>query len=398
MELRESQQEREFRQQVRTFVESSLPPDIRERVLEFAHLQREDYVRWQRILHTQGWGAPGWPRERGGTGWNATQRVVFEEECFRAGAPRQMPFGLSMVGPVLMAFGTTAQQARFLPRIIAMDDWWCQGYSEPGAGSDLASLKTRAQRQGDHYVVSGQKTWTSFAHWANWIFCLVRTRSDGKPQQGISFLLIEMGTPGVRVKPIRTLDQGADICEVFFDDVAVPVENLVGEENAGWTIAKYLLGHERTNIAGVGMCKRLLTRLKEYARRALKHGKPLIEDLRFRDRVVKLEIELLSHEWSLMRLISLEQSGQPIGAEASILKIRGSEIQQELATLLMECAGPYALPYLPEALEPGYSGATAGGAHLNALMPLYLDLRKVSIYGGTNEVQKNIIAKGLLGL
>jgi alkylation response protein AidB-like acyl-CoA dehydrogenase len=398
MDLRESEQEQEFRGKVRSFVESNLPADIRARVSSFARIERADYVTWQKILHAKGWGAPGWPREWGGTGWSAAQRVIFEEECFRAGAPRQMPFGLSMVGPVLIRFGSPAQKTRFLPRIIAMDDWWCQGYSEPGAGSDLASLKTRARREGDHYVVSGQKTWTSFAHWANWIFCLVRTRAEGKPQQGISFLLIEMSTPGVRVKPIRTLDQGADICEVFFDDVAVPAEHLVGEEHGGWTVAKYLLGHERTNIAGVGMCKRLLSRLKDYARKELEHGKPLIQDVRFRDRIVKLEIELLSHEWSLMRLISLEQSGKPIGPEASILKIRGSEIQQELAALLMECAGPYALPYVPEALEAGYEGETAGGAHLNSLTAQYLDLRKVSIYGGTNEVQKNIIAKNLLGL
>jgi len=398
MDLRESQPEREFREQVRAFVESSLPGDIRDRVLGFAHLEREDYVRWQKILHAKGWGAPGWPREWGGTGWSATQRVVFEEECFRAGAPRQMPFGLSMVGPVLLKFGAPAQKTRFLPRIVTLEDWWCQGYSEPGAGSDLASLKTRARRESDHYVVSGQKTWTSFAHWADWIFCLVRTRAEGKPQQGISFLLIEMRSPGVRVKPIRTLDQGADVCEVFFDDVVVPVEHLVGEEHGGWTVAKYLLGHERTNIAGVGMCKRLLSRVKDHARREFKRGKPLIQDVRFRDRIVRLEIDLLSHEWSLMRLISLEQSGKPVGAEASILKIRGSEIQQELAALLMECAGPYALPFVPEALAAGYHGETAGGAHLNALAAQYLDLRKVSIYGGTNEVQKNIIAKSLLGL
>src|SRR5581483_11258757 len=360
MDLRETQPEREFREQVRAFVESSLPGDIRDRVLGFAHLEREDYVRWQKILHAKGWGAPGWPREWGGTGWSATQRVVFEEECFRAGAPRQMPFGLSMVGPVLLKFGAPAQKTRFLPRIVTLEDWWCQGYSEPGAGSDLASLKTRARRESDHYVVSGQKTWTSFAHWADWIFCLVRTRAEGKPQQGISFLLIEMRSPGVRVKPIRTLDQGADVCEVFFDDVVVPVEHLVGEEHGGWTVAKYLLGHERTNIAGVGMCKRLLSRVKDHARREFKRGKPLIQDVRFRDRIERLEIDLLSHEWSLMRLISLEQSGKPVGAEASILKIRGSEIQQELAALLMECAGPYALPFVPEALAAGYHGETAG--------------------------------------
>lgn len=397
MDLTESVEQRAFREDVRAFVERALPRDIRDRVLGFRRVERSDYVRWQKILHEQGWGAPGWPREWGGTGWNALQRLVFEEECFQAGAPRQMPFGLSMVGPVLIAFGTTKQKARYLPRIVSMEDWWCQGYSEPGAGSDLASLKTRAERVGEHYVVNGQKTWTSFAHWADWIFCLVRTRAEGKPQEGISFLLIDMRTPGVRVRPIRTLDQGNDVCEVFFDEVRVPAENLVGEENRGWTIAKYLLGHERATIAGVGMCKRLLGRLRHHASSERKNGRPLIEDASFRQRVATLEIELLAHEWSLLRLISLEQSGKAIGTEASILKIRGSEIQQELARLLMECAGPYALPYVPEALEGG-GAAVAASAELNGLAAQYFDLRKVSIYGGTNEVQKNIIAKSLLGL
>jgi alkylation response protein AidB-like acyl-CoA dehydrogenase len=398
LDLQDSAQDAAFRDEIREFVARRLPSDIRDRVLGFLRLEREDYVRWQRILFEQGWGAPGWPVEFGGTGWSARQRTVFEEECFAGGAPRQMPFGLSMVGPVLMTFGNEAQKARFLPRIADMRDWWCQGYSEPGAGSDLASLSTRAERQGADFIVTGQKTWTSFAHWANWIFCLVRTRTDCKPQQGISFLLIDMTTPGVRVNPIRTLDQGRDVNEVFLDEVRVPAENLVGEENRGWTIAKYLLGHERTNIAGIGMCKRLLQRLKDFARSERKHGRPLIEDTRFRDRIVKIEIEVLSHEWSLMRLISLERAGKPIGTEASILKIRGSEIQQELAELLMECAGAYAMPYVPEALEPGFTGDTAGGLHLNSLAAQYFDLRKVSIYGGTTEVQKNIVGRALLGL
>jgi alkylation response protein AidB-like acyl-CoA dehydrogenase len=397
MDLRESPETQVFRTEVADFVAAHLPADIRAKVLGFLRIERQDYVRWQRILNERGWGAPSWPREHGGTGWNARQRTLFEEECFVAGAPRQMPFGLSMVGPVLQAFGSEQQQKRFLPRILTMEDWWCQGYSEPGAGSDLASLTTRAERRDDVYIVNGQKTWTSFAHWANWIFCLVRTRASGKPQEGISFLLIDMTSPGVRVNPIRTLDEGADVNEVFLDDVAVPVANLVGEENRGWTIAKFLLGHERTTIAGIGACKRLLVRLKELARSEPKRGRPLIEDPRFRDRIVKVEIDIRAHEWSLMRVASLEQAGKGIGAEASILKIRGSEIQQELAQLLMECAGPYAIPYLPEGLNAEFAGETAGGRELNALAALYLDLRKVSIYGGTNEVQKNLIARALLG-
>src|SRR5882762_909878 len=301
MDFRESPETQTFRVEVADFVAAHLPADIRAKVLGFLRIERQDYVRWQRILNERGWGAPSWPREHGGTGWNARQRSLFEEECFVAGAPRQMPFGLSMVGPVLQAFGSEQQQKRFLPRILTMEDWWCQGYSEPGAGSDLASLTTRAERRDDVYIVNGQKTWTSFAHWANWIFCLVRTRASGKPQEGISFVLIDMTSPGVRVKPIRTLDEGVDVNEVFLDDVAVPVANLVGEENRGWTIAKFLLGHERTTIAGIGMCKRLLVRLKELARSEPKRGRLLIQDPRFRDRIAKIEIDVRAHEWSLMR-------------------------------------------------------------------------------------------------
>ena len=397
MDLQESAADREFRAEVRCFVERELPPDIRDRVLGFARVPREDYVRWQRILARQGWGAPGWPREYGGTGWSATQRVMFDDECFRGGAPRQIPFGLSMVAPVLMAYGSEKQKQHFLPRIISMEDWWCQGYSEPRAGSDLASLNTRADRRADTYVVNGQKIWTTFAQWANWMFCLVRTRSEGKPQAGISFLLIDMQTPGIRVRPIRTLDQGSDVCEVFFDDVVVPVENRIGEENGGWGVAKVLLGFERANIAGVGMCRRLLGRLKDYAREQRKHDKPLIDDVRFRDRLVRLEMDLMSHEWSLMRLTSLEQAGKSVSTEASILKIRGSEIQQQLGAMLMESAGPYALPYVSEALDEGYTGETAGGAALNSVAAQYFDLRKVSIYGGTNEIQKNLIGRSVLG-
>ncbi|WP_044529602.1 acyl-CoA dehydrogenase family protein [Herbaspirillum sp. B65] len=399
MDLRETEHEKAFRAEVRSFVEANLPHDLRDRVLNFQHLEKADYVRWQRILATHGWGAPAWPREFGGAAWSAAQRNIFDEECFAAGAPRQMPFGLSMVAPVLQKFGTPAQQQRFLPRILWMEDWWCQGYSEPGAGSDLAALSTRAERSAEgHYLVNGQKIWTSFAQWADWIFCLVRTDASGRKQEGISFLLIDMATPGVSVRPIKTLDGGHDVNEVFFDNVKVPLENLVGEEHRGWSIAKYLLGHERTNIAGLGNCKRFMRRLKEIAASERKHGKPLLHDPRFRDRIVKVEIDLIAHDWSLLRLIAAEEEGRAPGPEASILKIRGSEIQQELTELLMECAGPYALPFVAEALEPGYSGDTAQGELLNALAPHYLDWRKISIYGGATEVQKNIIAKMILGL
>ena len=398
MDLRDSDEDRQFRSEVRAFVAARLPDDIRRKVLGFLRVEREDYVRWQRILFERGWGAPGWPVEWGGCRWNAVQRNIFDEECFSAGAPRQMPFGLSMIAPVLMKYGTPEQQARFLPRIVSMEDWWCQGYSEPGAGSDLASLKTRAERVGSNYVVTGQKIWTSFAQWANWMFALVRTDGSGKPQRGISLLLIPMDAKGISVRPIKTLDGGHDVNEVFLDAVEVPVENLVGVENDGWTIAKYLLGHERTTIAGLGMCKRLLRRLKEVARTQTRNGRPLIDDPRFRDKVAKIEIDVLAHEWALARLISLEQAGRGLGAEPSMLKIRGSEIQAELGELLMECAGPYALPFLDEATVFGYDGPTAGGIELNPLAGLYLDLRKVAIYGGTNEIQRGLIGKSIVGV
>jgi len=398
MNLQPTPEDIAFRAEVREFVRTRLPADIRDRVVGLRRVEREDYVRWQRILHERGWGAPAWPVEYGGTGWDAAQRVIFEEECFAGGAPRQMPFGLSMVGPVIQAFGSPEQKARFLPRIITMEDWWCQGYSEPGAGSDLASLKTRAERRGDKYIVNGQKIWTSFAHYANWIFCLVRTASDVKPQEGISFLLIDMNTPGITVRPIKTLDGSYDVNEVFFENVEVPVENLVGEENKGWTCAKFLLVHERSNIAGIGMCKRLLTRLKDVARRETRRGQPLIESTRFRDRIAKVEMELLAHEWSLLRLVAAEREKRPIGPEASALKIRSSEIQAEIGHLLMDAVGPYALPYDDAMLAADYRGPHAGPEHAEPLAGVYFDLRKVAIYGGTNEVQKNIIAKMVLGL
>jgi alkylation response protein AidB-like acyl-CoA dehydrogenase len=398
MDLKPTPEDEAFRHEVRTFVAQELPDDIRRKVLGFLRVERNDYVRWQRILHARGWGAPGWPVEHGGCGWNAVRRNIFDDECFVAGAPRQMPFGLSMIAPVLMKFGTPAQRQRCLPRILTMDDWWCQGYSEPGAGSDLAALKTRAVRQGEHYVVTGQKTWTSFAQWANWMFALVRTSSDGKPQQGISMLLIQMDSPGITVRPIKTLDGGFDVNEVFLDQVKVPVEHLVGEQDAGWTLAKYLLGHERTTIAGLGMCKRLLRRLKEVARSQLRHGRPLIDDPRFRDKVAQVEIDVQAHEWSLARLISLEQAGQGLGAEPSMLKIRGSEIQADLGELLMECAGPYAVPVRHEALILDDHSPTPGGVELNPLAGLYLDLRKVAIYGGTNEIQRGLVGKAVVGM
>jgi alkylation response protein AidB-like acyl-CoA dehydrogenase len=398
MNLQENPADAAFRAEVRAFVAAKLPPDLRRRVLDFHRLGREDHVLWQTILHAQGWGAPGWPTDYGGTGWTAMQRLIFDEECCTAGAPRQIPFGLNMVGPVIQKFGSAEQKSRFLPAILDFSTWWCQGYSEPGAGSDLVSLKTRAVRQGDTYVVEGQKTWTSFAQWADWIFCLVKTSTEHRPQESISFLLIDMRSPGVTVRPIRTLDGGANVNEVFFDKVEVPAENLVGQENQGWTYAKYLLGHERTTIAGIGMCKLLLLRAKEIAGTEQHRGRPLIEDPRIRQRLARIEIELMAHEWSVLRLISAGKAGQDMGAQASVLKIRGSEIQTDLAELLMDCVGPDALPYLKDALAPGHAGELPDFGRATHLTGQYFELRKLPIYGGTNEIQKNIIAKTVLGL
>ncbi|WP_342067580.1 acyl-CoA dehydrogenase family protein [Achromobacter kerstersii] len=396
MNLTWTPEERQFRDEVRAFAISKLPDDIRDKVLRHQRLERNDYVRWHNILADQGWGAPNWPVEHGGTGWNALQRLIFEVECFKAGAPRLLPFGLSMIGPVLMKYGSAEQQARLLPRMLRVEDWWCQGYSEPGSGSDLASLKTRAVREGDDYIVNGQKTWTTLAQYADWMFCLVRTDPDARAQRGISMLLLDMRSPGVTVRPIRTLDGGHDVNEVWLENVRVPVSNLVGEENQGWTYAKYLLGHERTGIAGLGHCHRELGILKDMAARARSHGLPLLADNRIRDRISRIEVDIMALEMLLLRVAS-SNDGTP-GPEASVLKIRGSEIQQDLAMLQMEVAGPDAWPYDPDWLEADNDGHGPGPEMAAAVGAGYADMRKTSIYGGTTEVQKGIIARLVLGL
>jgi alkylation response protein AidB-like acyl-CoA dehydrogenase len=393
----EDQETLAFREGVRTFVRQNLPDDIRDRVLNLLRVEKADFTRWQRILEAKGWGAPAWPEAFGGAGWTALQRKIFDEECFAAGAPRQVPH-INMVGPILQAYGTTEQQKRFLPPLLKLDEWWCQGYSEPGAGSDLASLKTRAERKGEVYVLNGQKTWTTYAQWADWMFLLVRTDMDVKPQQGISFLLLDMQSPGVVVRPIISLDGGHDVNEVFLDNVEVPVGNLVGRENDGWTIAKYLLSFERTDIAAVGLCKRLLRLVHQIAGSEIKNGRPLIADPLLRDRVARLEMDLLAHEWTVVRMMSAADRGEPIGAETSILKVRSTEIQQQLTELLMDCAGPHALPYLPDARDAQWQGDLPTTRLLNGLAANYLDWRKVTIFGGSTEVQKNIISKALIGL
>lgn len=387
---------RRFREEVAAFAAASLPPDIRDKVLRHQRLERDDYVRWHLVLADRGWGAPTWPVEHGGTGWNALQRLIFEVECFKAGAPRLLPFGLSMIGPVLMKYGSAAQQAELLPRIIRVQDWWCQGYSEPGSGSDLASLSTRAERDGGEYVVNGQKTWTTLAQYADRMFCLVRTDHGARAQRGISMLLLDMRAPGVSVRPIRTLDGGCDVNEVWLENVRVPAVNLVGEENQGWTYAKYLLGHERTGIAGLGHCHRELGILKRMAWQATSRGRPLLEDSRMRDRISRIEADIMALEMLLLR-VAAGDGGAP-GAEASVLKIRGSEIQQDLAMLQMEVAGPDCWPYAPDWMLAGADWHGPGPEMAAAAGAGYADMRKTSIYGGTTEVQKGIIARHALGL
>lgn len=398
MDLNFTAEETAFRQEVRAFLEQSLPEDIRNKVLNGLILDQQDYIRWQRILHKKGWGGPSWPAKFGGTGWNAVQQYIFEEECAAAGTPRMVPFGLKMVAPVIMAFGSPAQQERYLPRILSFEDWWCQGYSEPGAGSDLAAVKTRAVLEGDHYVVNGQKTWTTLGQYADWIFCLVRTDPEVKAQRGISFLLIDMKSPGITVRPIITMDGAHEVNEVWFENVRVPVENRVGEENKGWTYAKFLLGHERTNIAGIGIAKRELGRLKRIATREIKHGKPLIKDPMFAARIAQIEVDLMALEITNLRVLSAEAEHRAPGPEASILKIKGTEIQQAITELLTQAVGPYALPLRREAMAAGYQGELVGPEYATSLAAQYLNMRKLSIYGGSNEIQKNIISQMILGL
>jgi alkylation response protein AidB-like acyl-CoA dehydrogenase len=391
MDLNFSEQELAFRDEVRAFFRTAVPADIARKVLDHRHLGKEDQVRWQDILAKKGWLAGHWPQEFGGCGWTPVQVHIFDEEAAAAGAPRLIPFGLNMVAPVIMAFGSDWQKEHYLKRIRENTDWWCQGYSEPGSGSDLASLKTRAERDGDEYVVNGQKTWTTLAQHADMIFCLVRTSSEGRKQEGISFLLIDMHSPGITVRPIIMLDEGHEVNEVFFDKVRVPVKNRVGEEGKGWTYAKFLLGHERTNIAGVGASKRELATLKNIAGTEMKNGRPLLEDPGFAAKIALVEIELMALEITVMRVLAAR--GKAPGAESSILKIKGTEIQQTLAALMMEALGPYAQPFVTDE-----GAAPVGPAYAAPLAARYFNMRKTTIYGGSNEVQRNIIAQMVLGL
>jgi alkylation response protein AidB-like acyl-CoA dehydrogenase len=394
MDIGYSKIDLEFRNQVRQWLEQNLPVDLRDKVAMHQRLLKEDIVRWHKILAIKGWVAPAWPVEWGGTGWNLVQRYIFEEECGYAGAPQLPRFALSMCAPVLLHFGSEEQKQRFLPAIYKGDELWCQGYSEPGAGSDLASLKTRAERQNNSYIVNGQKTWTTLAHYADWMFCLVRTdMKTTKRQDGISFVLINMNSPGITIKPIILMDGGHDVNEVFFDNVKVPVENLVHIEGQGWSVAKYLLGYERMNNGRIGGSKRELLKLKKLATRQLKNGRPLLEDPRFHDRLARVEIELAALEITNLRFLDqMHRTSQPPGADVSMLKIKGSEIAQMLTELMVQAAGPFAKACETDQQDSEFD------RFLATLLPVYCLTRKASIYAGSNEIQRNIIAKMALGL
>ncbi len=398
MDLRFTPDEIAFRDEVRAFMRAALPAPIRRKMVEARRLEKHDIVTWQRILNAKGWAVPHWPVAWGGTGWSAVKQYIFHEELQQAPAPDPLPFGVNMVGPVIIAFGSEAQKRRHLPRIANLDDWWCQGFSEPGAGSDLASLKTTARRDGDAYIVNGQKTWTTTAQYADWIFCLVRTDPAAKKQQGISFLLIDMKTPGITVRPIQTIDGGREVNEVFFDDVRVPVENRVGEENGGWGYAKFLLGNERTGIARIGTSKARIRRLKEIAALERVGDTPLIEDERFRMKIAAVEVELKALEMTQLRVVAAARDRNEPDPASSILKIKGSEIQQAISELLLEAIGPYALPQETHDDGDRWNEPPIGPEWAAPLAPHYFNWRKVSIYGGSNEIQKNIIAKAILGL
>ncbi len=397
MNLEFTPEELAFRDEVRTFIQENYPKDGVERGAR--DLTREEFLAWHKVLHTKGWVAPAWPVEYGGTGWTPTQRYIWSEENAAVDAIPPLPFGVSMVGPVIYTFGSQAQKDRYLPKILSGEEWWCQGYSEPGAGSDLASLKTTAVRDGDHYILNGQKTWTTLAQHADWGFFLCRTNPDApKPQQGISFILVDMNTPGIEVRPIITIDGGHEVNETWLTDVRVPVENLVGEENMGWTYAKFLLAHERSGIAGVARSKRGVEKIKAMASTELLDGEPLISDRDFARKISQLEIDLTALEFTELRTLAGEAQGKGPGPESSILKIKGTEIQQRITELVLEVAGNYGHPYFRGFPEDGGNEFAIGPDYAPASAPLYFNMRKTSIYGGSNEIQRNIIAKMILGL
>ena len=392
MDTRFSDEENAFRAEVHAFLQQAWTSELAARIDDDS-TYAQAIIEWQRRLFERGWVAPGWPKAYGGCEWSPAQRYLYELERSAIGAPEVLPFGIKMVGPVIFKYGNEEQKARFLPRILRGQDWWCQGYSEPGAGSDLAALKTRAERAGDHYLVNGSKLWTTYAQHADWMFCLVRTEASARRQDGISFLLIDMKTPCIRISPIISIDGEHSLNEVFFDNVRVPVANLIGEQDKGWNYAKSLLAHERTAIAGVGDSKRRIQRLRALARRETNLGKPLLDDPVFQARLADIEIELMALETTELRALWASAKGMGPGAESSLLKIKGTEVQQAIQQLMMDMAGLYGA-VLPGALDAPTIGHDFG----NEARRAFMYGRAATIYGGSNEVQKNITAKAVLGL
>ncbi|WP_417612265.1 acyl-CoA dehydrogenase family protein [Parasphingorhabdus sp.] len=398
MNLEFTEEEKAFRAEVREFIDNNYPENIGTRGVQ-DEMSREDMLAWHKILGKKGWSVPAWPKEYGGTDWTPTQRYIWSEENARKNTVMPLPFGVAMVGPVIYTFGNEEQKAQHLPGILSGDVWWCQGYSEPGAGSDLASLKTTAVRDGDDYIINGQKTWTTLAQHADWGFFLCRTDPDApKPQMGISFILVDMNTPGIEVRPIKLIDGGYEVNEVWLTDVRVPATNLIGEENKGWTYAKFLLAHERSGIAGVARSKRGVEQLKEIATSEMLDGKPLIEDMGFATKISQLEIDLSALEITELRTLAGEQAGKGPGPESSLLKVKGTEIQQRLTELTLEAVGYYGAPDFRSFPDDGSNDFPIGPDYAHHAAPTYFNMRKTSIYGGSNEIQRNIITKMILGL
>ena len=398
MDLTFTSEEIAFRDEARRFFREEFPAAIREKIAAGHPLSRDEIVLSQRTLNARGWAVPNWPVAWGGQDWSSVQVYLYQDEMQQANVPAPLAFNASMVGPVIAQFGSDEQKKRFLPRAANLDDWWCQGFSEPGSGSDLASLRTKAERRGDKYIINGQKTWTTLAQYADWIFCLCRTDPAAKKQEGISFIVFPMSTKGITVRPIQLIDGGHEVNEVFFDDVEVPAENLIGEENKGWDYAKFLLGNERTGIARVGASKAKIQRIKELAALETIADRPLIEDAKFREKLAAVEVELKALEMTQLRVVAAERGaarGKPNPA-SSILKLKGSVIQQQLTELAIEVVGPFAIPYQP--VEAGQNEPVIGPDYAAEAAPDYFNYRKVSIYGGSNEIQRNIVAKAILGL
>ena len=403
MDLSFAPEDEAFRQEVRDFIAENFTDEMRAKCKQSknGYTDKETMVAWQKALYEKGWVAPGWPEEYGGPGFTQTQRYIFDVELSAAGTPTRSPMGLSMVAHVIMGFGSDEQKAQHLPPILKSDVWWCQGYSEPGSGSDLASLTMKAEDGGDHYILNGSKIWTTHAQWADWMFCLVRTNSDGKKQEGISFLLIPMDTPGIVVDPIVTLDGPApdaqEVNQVFFTDVKVDKKNRIGEENMGWTYAKYLLEFERGNPYSPGLHSSIASIRKIAEQETSGNGDRLIDDPDFARKLAEVEMEVTAMEYFELRFFSALSAGQRAGAESSILKLRGTELQQKLAGMKLEAIGAYANPFVQDTFATP-ANDRAGPDYAAPVAPYYFNVRKASIYAGSNEIQKNILAKAVLGL